>query len=413
MLFLAIRHLMSRKRQTILIFMCISLASLVYVVISGMYLGMQEYVIDRLLNNTAHVKISARDQSIERGEMTQRFYGDSTSVNWLIPPSGKREEAHIMYPQGWFDRLRDNPDVRAYAPGLSINVIISRRDTKRAGTLGGIEPEKQVRVTALEEYMVEGSLLDLGGGGNKIILGTGLLERLGARVGEFIRVSSGTGEPRPFKIVGTLELGVPDVDNILMLASLRDVQTLNRTPGRINEISVALIDLGRAQELADSWKMFSHDNVESWIEANAGFMEIFTLQDVIRYTISVAILVVASFGIYNVLSIMVSQKRREIAILRSIGYSPNKILELFLIQGILLGIGGAITGIVVGYGVKRYVETIQFGGKHMAIDHLLMSYAPSIYITGFLLAFVSALVASILPARAASKLTPIDIIRSE
>ena len=142
-------------------------------------------------------------------------------------------------------------------------------------------------------------------------------------------------------------------------------------------------------------------------------MEIFTLQDVIRYTISVAILIVASFGIYNVLSIMVNQKRREIAILRSIGYSPHKILELFLIQGIMLGIGGAITGLVVGNGVKRYVETIKFGGPHMAFDHLLMSYAPSIYVTGFLLAFVSALVASILPARAASKLTPIDIIRSE
>lgn len=413
MLFLAIRHLLSRKRQTILIFLGISLASLVYVVISGMYLGMQEYVIDRLLNNTAHVKISARDQSIDRTEMTKRFYGEDFLVNWLVPPSGKREEAHIMYPQGWFDRLRDSPDVRAYAPSLNINVIISRRDTKRAGTLGGIEPERQVRVTALEEYMVEGSLLDLGGGGNKIVIGTGLLERLGARIGEFIRVSSGTGEPRPFKIVGTIEIGVPDIDNILMFASLRDVQTLNRTPGRINEISVALVELDRAQELADSWKTFSRDKVQSWIEANQGFLEIFTLQDIVRYTISVAILVVASFGIYNVLSIMVNQKRREIAILRSIGYSPKRILELFLIQGILLGIGGAITGLAVGFGVKHYVETIKFGGEHMAIDHLLMSYAPSIYVIGFLLAFVSSLVASILPARAASKLTPIDIIRSE
>jgi len=411
MFFLAIRHLRSRKRQTILIFLGISLASMVYVVISGMYLGMQEFIISRLLNNTAHIKISARDQSIDRIQMTKRFYSKDELVHWLVPPSGKREEAHIMYPQGWFDRLKVDPAVHAYASSLNVNVILSRRDTKRAGSLAGIEPEKFTRVTALEDYMIEGSLLDLGGGGNKIILGDGLLESLGARTGEFIGVSAGTDEPRPFKIVGKIHLGVRDVDNIIMLAALRDVQQLNKTPGRINEISVALVELNRAQELADSWKIVSRDNVESWIEANANFLEIFNLQDFIRYTISVAILLVASFGIYNVLSIMVNQKRREIAILRAIGYSPHKILELFLIQGVMLGIGGAIAGVLVGVLIKRYMQTIEFTG--MGVDHLFMSYAPSIYIVGFLLAIVSSLVASILPARAASKMTPIDIIRSE
>ena len=411
MLFLAIRHLLSRRRQTILIFLGISLASMVYVVISGLYLGMQEYMIDRLLNNTAHIKISARDQSIDQPEMTKRFYGNDTAVSWITPPSGKREEAHIMYPQGWFDRLRDDPDVRAFAAGLSVNVIISRRDTKRAGVLGGIEPDKQIKVTGLEHYMSVGSLLDLSGGGNKIIIGDGLLERIGARVGETIKVSAGSEEPRPFKVVGQLHLGVAEVDNTLMLAALRDVQQINKSPGQINEISVSLFDLDRAQELADSWKLLSRDKVESWSEANAGFFEIFNLQDFIRYTISVAILLVASFGIYNVLSIMVNQKRREIAILRSIGYSPHQVLELFLIQGILLGIGGAITGLVIGVLLKQYLGTIEM--QAMQIDHLNLSYAPSIYIGGFLLAFVSSLVASVLPARAASKLTPIDIIRSE
>jgi len=376
-----------------------------------MYLGMQEFIISRLLNNTAHIKISARDQTILRDPMTRRFYGDSAVVHWIVPPSGKREEAHILYPQGWFDRLRDNPDVRGYSPILNVNVIISRRDTKRPGALTGIEPEKHTRVTALEDYMTHGSLLDLGGGGNKVIVGDGMLVRLGASLGDTILVTTGAGEARPFKIVGTLHLGVRDIDDILMLASLRDVQQLNHTPGQINEIAVAVFDLDQAQPLADLWKNYSLDNVESWMEANANFLEIFNLQDFIRYTISVAILLVASFGIYNVLSILVNQKRREIAILRSIGYAPRRILELFLIQGLLLGAGGAVTGLVLGHLVKRYMGTIKFTG--MGVDHLLMSYAPSIYVIGFLLAFVSALIASILPARAASKLTPIDIIRFE
>jgi len=411
MFFLAIRHLLSRKRQTLLIFLGISLASLVYVLISGLYMGMQEYVIARLLNNTAHVKISARDQTIEKQEMTLRFYGDDARVHWLVPPSGKREEAHILYPQGWFDRLRDDPDVRAYSPSLSVNVIISRRDTKRPGSLLGIEPDKHTRVTGLEDYMQQGSLHDLGGGGNKVVVGDAMLTRLGATHGENIMVSTGTGEARPFKIVGVLHLGVREVDERIMLAALRDVQQLNRSPGQINEISVALVDFDQAQAMADLWKNFSVDKVESWLEANANFLEIFNVQDFIRYTISIAILLVASFGIYNVLSIMVNQKRREIAILQSIGYAPRRILELFLIQGLMLGAGGAVTGIVLGNLLQHYMGSIKFTG--MGVDHLFMSYHPSIYITGFLLALLSSLVASILPARAASRLTPIDIIRSE
>jgi lipoprotein-releasing system permease protein len=411
MFFLAVRHLLSRKRQTLLIFLGISLASLVYVLISGMYLGMQEYIIARLLNNTAHVKISARDQTIERQQMTLRFYGDEAGIHWLVPPSGKREEAHILYPQGWFDRLRDDPEVRAYSPSLTVNVIISRRDTRRPGALIGIEPDKHTRVTGLEQYMQRGSLHDLGGGGNKVVVGDGMLTRLGATHGDNIMVSTGTGEARPFKIVGVLHLGVRDLDERLMLAALRDVQQLNRTPGQINEISVALVEFEKSQAMADLWKNFSVDKVESWLEANANFLEIFNLQDFIRYTISIAILLVASFGIYNVLSIMVNQKRREIAILQSIGYAPRRILELFLIQGLMLGAGGAVAGIAFGHLLKRYMGTLKFTG--MGVDHLLMSYRPSIYVTGFLLALVSALIASILPARAASKLTPIDIIRSE
>jgi lipoprotein-releasing system permease protein len=411
MLFLAIRHLLSRKKQTLLILLGISLGTTMYVVISGMQLGMREFTLDRLLQNMAHIRISARDRAIDARDMTNRFFGPDAPVRWIIPPSGKREEAHIVYPQGWFDRLREDPDVIAYAPGLSLNVIISRRQSKFPGSLSGIEPEKTMRVTAMENYMTHGSLRDLTGGGNKLIVGEGVLERLGVRVGDFIRVSTGIGETRPFKIVGTWKLGVKQVDEVLMLASLRDVQALNKTPGRINEINVRLVDINSAQRIADEWELVARDNVESWSETNANFLQIFAIQDIVRYSVTAAILIVAGFGIYNVLSIMVSQKRHEIAILRSMGYPPRKILLLFMEQGLILGAGGAMIGLPLGFALCRYIGSIEVTFTGVGTN-LLMSYSPSIYLVGFLLAFISALLASYLPAHAASKLTPIDIIRS-
>lgn len=412
MLFLAIRHLLSRKRQTILIFLGISLGTMMFTVISGMQLGMREFVEDRLLNNTSHIQITARDLLIDKEEISRRFYPEQT-VEWLVPPAGKREEAHIMYPQGWFDRLSIDPQVIGYSPSLSMSVIISHRDSKYPISLIGIIPSLQEKVMNLQKYITVGSFSDLGGGGGKVILGEAMIEKLGSQVGDHILVSSGLAELRPLKIVGTFNMGIAQIDESVMYAGLRDVQTLNKSPGQINSIAVSLVDMEQAHGLADQWELTSRDKVESWEEANAGFLQIFDFQNYTRITVTAAILIVAGFGIYNVLSIMISQKRKEIAILRSIGYPPKLIMELFLIQGILLGVTGAIIGLVLGHLINMYMGTIELGVHMGNRSTLMISYDPAIYLQGFLLAFVSAVLASILPARAASKLTPLDIIRSD
>ena len=389
------------------------MGTMMFAIISGMQLGMREFVVDRLLSNTAHVKISARDQSVNKEEITQLFYPDGEMIDWVSPPSGKREEAHILYPQGWFDRLREDPEVIGYSPTLHMSVIISKGDTRHPAALIGVVPELHESVLDINQYIQVGSLDVLKNSGNRVIVGDKLLENLGARVGDTIMVSAGQGELRPLKIAGVLSLSVEEVDKTLMIASLNDVQQLNKTPGQINEISISLVDINLAQSIADSWELVSRDKVESWEEVNASFLQIFVFQDIVRITVTTAILIVAAFGIYNVLSIIVNQKRREIAILRSIGYPPSMILQLFLIQGIILGLSGALFGLLIGFGLNLYIETIELNIHIGSGNHLIISFAPSIYIMGFSMAFCSAILASLLPALAASKMTPIDIIRSE
>jgi lipoprotein-releasing system permease protein len=430
MFFLAIRHLLSRKKQTILIFLGISLGTIMYTVISGLQLGMKSFIEERLLNNTAHIKISAREQKIEVTEQTTLFYPSALNykdlrnilspspndyiVRWISPPYGQREEAHILYPQGWFDRLKLDPEVIDYAPKLSINVIIGRGKSKYTAFVSGIIPEKQEKVMSIQNYIKVGKLSDLSGGGNKVLIGDGLLEKIGARIGDTILLSAGFSELKPLKVVGAIHYSVKQIDNSIIYAHLTDVQKLNKTPGQISEIDVSLLQMSKAQEIADLWKKTSRDNVESWIEANASFLQIFDIQDLVRNIITYAILIVAGFGIYNVLSITITQKKKEIAILRSMGYTPRHITELFLIQGIILGITGAIIGLFGGFFINLYLSTIEVGAR-MGSDSgkMMISQAPEIYIMGFLLAFVSAVVSSILPSLSAGHLTPIDIIRSE
>jgi lipoprotein-releasing system permease protein len=276
----------------------------------------------------------------------------------------------------------------------------------------GIIPDRHAKVTKLGDYMRDGRLSDLRPGSSNLIMGSGVAEQMGVRVGQTVLLSTGLGESRPFRIVGLVHLGNDQVDKTLALMHLSDAQSLNRTPGRVSDINVALFDinqsLGKARELAGT----SSDRVQSWQEVLAAFMQIIRIQDVTRMVITGAILLVSAFGIYNVLSIMITQKQKEIAILRSIGYGPERIMALFLLQGMALGLLGSLSGVTLGHFANVYIGTIDLGIRIGRGSSLMISYDPSIYAAAFLAAQASALVASLLPAWAASRLTPLDIIRS-
>jgi lipoprotein-releasing system permease protein len=414
MTFLALRQLFSRKRQTLLILLGISFGTMIYVLIAGVQLGFRKYFQDELLNNTSHIIIQGREDIIDKETLTPRFFKDVKSlIYWISPPAGKRSESSLENYLGWSDRLSSDPEVMAFAPRLSIKAITTYRDSRASLALTGVLPEKHVKVTQLEKYMKAGSFKDLIGASNKVILGSGVLETLGARLNDTIFLSTGLGESKPYKIIGIIHFGNPQIDDVSAFAHIKDVQQINKTPGRISEILVSLHDIERSYALAKIWKLYSRDRVEGWEEANVHFMSMIKIQDIVRLIVTLSILLVAGFGIYNVLSIMISQKHKEIAILRSIGYGPEKILQLFLTQGLLLGATGGLLGLVLGFLLNLYFGSIDIGIEIGDGSTLIISYAPSIYLTAFGAALTASFIASYFPARRASQLTPIEIIRSE
>ena len=412
MIFLALRHLFSRKKQTLLIFSGILLGTITYVFIAGIQLGFREFFIEQIVDNDAHLKISAHEEVITPENMTGLFFPQlENKIFWAIPPFGKRDQNHILYPVGWFNFLDRDPRVLAYSEQLQTEVLISRGGSRTSARLIGVQPEKQKRVTHIENYLTEGSFDSIGNSGQKIVVGEALLKKLGGRVGETLFLTSGRGEPKPFRVVGSFSFGVPQVDEVIIYGSLRDGQALSGNSGRISHISVKLSQVEAARQMSDELAERSYEKVQSWDQANANFLHVFKIQDLFRAFITIGILAVAGFGIYNVLSIIVNQKRREIAILRALGYPPRDILILFLTQGLILGFFGALLGCLLGFVLCYYLQFLDFdfGGRR----GLIVSFDFSIYYGGFLMAFTSSVIASVLPARAASQFTPIDIIRME
>jgi lipoprotein-releasing system permease protein len=412
MFFLAIRHLISRKKQTFLIFLGIVLGTMVYITIAGMQFGFQDFIVEQLVENDAHIKISAHEEVITPDSMKDVFYPQMNGlVQWHVSPFGKRNEAHIVYPQGWFEKLQNDPDVFAYSEQLSTQVIVTKGSIKLTASLLGVNPEKQMRTTIIRNYITDGKFETLGTSGNRIAIGSGLLQKLGAQLNDTVYLTGGTQAAKPFKITCIFHLGVHEVDDNMIFGALRDVQNLNGTPGRISQIAVKLHDVKEASQIANSWQQISRDKVLSWDKASANFLQVFKIQDIFRIFITAGIFVIVSFGIYNVLSIIVTQKRREIAILQALGYEPKDILKLFSTQGVILGAAGAIAGVLVGYLMCVYLKNLDI--SMMGKKGLTISFRPSIYFSAFSMSCASSILSSILPAFRASRYTPIDIIRMD
>lgn len=413
MFFLSWRQLVARKKQSFLILLGISFGTMLYVSISGIQLGMRKYISDALLNNTAHIRIQGAEKRVDPEKVTRTFYGDSPfTVKWLSPPAGLREEVKLENYSGWFTTLKDDPRVLDFSPRLAVHVVLTKGKFSSAVNLVGTIPDRQVRISSIEKYMKEGTFLALRGSSN-IVVGSGVADDLGLKTGQYVYVNAGMGRQKYFKVAGITHFGNEQVDRSLAFGLLSDIQTLTRKTGQVTEIAVALNDIDEAKSVASEWKLLTHDKVQDWQEANASFMEMIHVQDIVRYFITTSILLVASFGIYNVLTIMINQKKREIAILRAIGYGPTRIRALVLYQGLLLGVFGGLLGILLGYLVCRYLGTItlsiEIGGAH----HLQISYDWDIYVVALGAAFVSALISSWIPAQAAGKMSPMEIIRTE
>lgn len=408
MWFLAVRFMTARKKQTLLTLCGVLLGTSAFVTFSGIMTGFQSYIIDQLVNNDAHIKISWREEFLTEHMLDAAYFPDMQHVFWISPPSGRKDNVRIIDPAGWFSRLEHDPRVFAYVPQYKAQALVRVGKALQNISLVGTDVEKQVLVTNIERDMKQGKFKEISAAGNRLIAGDDLLKSIGARVGNTVLISAG-GPATPFKVIGSFHSGIKLIDQTTAYSALADVQRLAGAPSLVTHISIRLTDVEMSRSLAEDWQFLSIDKVESWDQANASILSVFSLQNFIRSFVTISIMVVASFGIYNVLSILVNQKRKDIGVLRSMGYTKNDIARLFLIQGLSLGIIGGTLGLAGGFLICSYIQSLRIGGF---IDQMHISFSPKVYIGALLMAMVASVASSFFPARAAGSLSPIDILRS-
>jgi lipoprotein-releasing system permease protein len=214
------------------------------------------------------------------------------------------------------------------------------------------------------------------------------------------------------KIVGLFRTGVTTMDNAMAYALLKKAQVLASRTNVVNQIRMRLDDVTAAERMAAAIETRFKYRTESWQETNRNVLGIFVIQNGIMYSTTGAILVVAAFGIFNIIATVVMEKTRDIAILKSIGLDEGDIRQIFLIEGFLVGIIGALVGWAVGYGLTEVLASIRFEIEgFVKTQGFYLSYSLTHYLIAGGIAVAAAMAAAYLPARKAARVNPVDIVR--
>jgi lipoprotein-releasing system permease protein len=238
-------------------------------------------------------------------------------------------------------------------------------------------------------------------------------------VGDNITVSSGTGSPDVMKVIGIYASGVKQIDETKSYANIVQAQNLmGKDRSYVTDIKVNLRDYNSAPDVAREIEALTGYKAEDWVQANSSLKTAFKIRAMILNSVVGVILLVAGFGIYNILNMTIYEKIKEIAILKATGFSGRSVISIFLQQAIYIGVGGAAIGIFLGFWMtygfsKVYIGTP--GGSSSspmgALKYIPMSFYLPHYIEAVIFGVLTTIAAGYFPARKASRVDPVTIIR--
>jgi len=333
--------------------------------------------------------------------------------------------------------VQGSPQVLATAPYIMAQGMLSFDQTVQGAIVRGILPADEDRVAELGSHMKAGKLTDLKPGEFGIVLGAELAQSLGAGMGDKVVVMAPQGQFTPtgvvprlkqFRVIGIFQVGMAEYDSTLALIHLDDAAKLYRMGDKVSGLRLKLTDLYQAprisHELTRQLNQYGSYYVSDWTEQHANFFRAVQMEKHVMFVILMLIVMVATFNIVSTLVMAVTDKRADIAILRTFGASPRSIMQIFMVQGALIGVIGTLLGVAGGVLLALNIETIvplierTFGIQFLSKDIYYISDLPSqlqwgdvAAITG--VSLVLSLLSTLYPSWKAAKTNPAEALRYE
>jgi lipoprotein-releasing system permease protein len=405
---IALSHLRSRRRQTVVSLLGVVLGVGFFLAVSSLMRGSEQDLIRRLVDTAPHITVYDEFRDA-RPQPARMLYPDgAVAIRGVKPRSERRGIRQYKQKLATIDAIEG----AQAAPLLVGQAIFSFAGRDEAVSLSGIEPARMKGVSRIEEDIVAGRLDAVDSNPNGIIIGEALARKLSLSMNDTVSVVSPIGNVRTMKIVGLFRTGNANYDESQTFAQLARVQSLMNRPNVANMIIVRLPDAFPARDVATYIERSTGYKSVSWQESSKDLLDALVVRNVIMYTVVGAILLVACFGIYNVISTVVIEKTRDIAILKSMGFHARDIRLIFTIEGAIIGFAGSVFGVALGSAMMRGIEQIEIRTP-ASVDPVTLPIYWGIDQFALAVAFAlgSAIVAAWLPARKGGRVQPVDILR--
>lgn len=405
---IALTHLRARTRQSLVSLLGVATGVGFSIAMAALMQGSQLDFINKIIDATPHITIKDEFRNPDEQPALRRYPGAAVSVEGAKPTEevrgikGARQKLAALEGQSGL----------SVSPVLRGQVVIRYFGKDEAAAIAGIEPNRHVKVSQLADDIHEGRLQDLHTAAHGLVMGDGLARKLAVKLGDTVTVSSPVGIVFKMKVVALFHTGVISLDEGEVYALLKKVQVLQDRPNVINRLYVKTGDVYGAFDQAREIEARFGYRAESWDEANQDILEALQVRNVIMYTVVAAILLVAGMGIFNVVSTITFEKLRDIAIMKSMGFSESDIRWIFVLQGLIAGSVGSILGWGLGFGLCQAMETVEFQVKWATeMTQLPLYYSPWHYVIATTFALTAAGLAAYIPAKRAARVDPVEIIR--
>lgn len=410
---IAQKHLWSKKRQSMVAALGVTFGIGAYIIMMSFMTGLNGLLDGLVMNRTPHVRIY-NEIKASTYQNIDLFFPDS-SFNLVRSIRPKQSLERVKNALAIIQELKKMPEVKGVTPKSAAKVFYIAGTIQLNGILNGINPLEEKKLFNFGDYVVEGSVEALEKNRNGILIGAGVAKKMSVSVGDKVQITSPNGSIFTLKIVGVYQSGLADVDDIQSFVNLATVQQLlSRSNDYITDINVKLHDMSIAKERADYYEDLFLVNAVDIKTANAQFDTGTSIRNLITYAVSITLLIVAGFGIYNILNMLIYEKLNDIAILKATGFSGKDVMYIFISQALMIGLIGGILGLIFGFSVSVLIDHAPFETEALpTISTFPVNFNPYFYLGGIVFALISTFLAGYLPARKAKEIDPVEIIRGQ
>ncbi len=405
--------LLARWKQTLVAAIGVTFSITMFITLLSFMTGLNNLLDGLILNRTPHVHIYKEVLPSEKQPIDYETEGKGHNFISSVKP--KNDLLDIRNSSVIMKSLKDDPRVLGVSPKVNVQVFYNVGAVDLTGVLNGIDVVEENRLFAFSEYVVEGDYQDLKNIPNSIVLGKGAAEKILANVGDNIQITTSKGERVQLKVVGYFQSGIQDIDKVQSYVSLATAQKLlGESNSYITDIQVKLLDMVQAPEVAKEYKQIYDVEAVDIQTANAQFETGTAIRTLISYAVGITLLIVAGFGIYNILNMMIYEKMDTIAILKATGFSGKDVKRIFITIALTIGIFGGLFGLFFGFLISSGIDQIPFKTEALpTVKTYPINYDPRYYLIGGIFSVLTTYYAGYFPSRKASKVDPVVIIRGK